>query len=493
MMFGRNTGNHDAEQIFDALNRSMAVIEFELDGTIIRANDNFLNTMGYKLSDVLGQHHRIFMPPELLVEADYKKFWSDLRSGKFLSGAMARRKKNGEMIWLEASYNPILDRNGKPKKIVKFATDITERRVERAVWQSVFEAIEKSQATIEFNLDGTIIRANQMFLDAMGYRLEEIKGKHHSIFVEPSYRNSNEYKEFWQKLNAGEFNSGEYKRLGKGGKEVWISASYNPVLDPVGKPFKVVKFATDITAQTRLLIDLKSIIDTNFGEIEGNLHELGSSTDQSVSVSEETSNTVQTVASSAEQMAASIAEISQSMGQSRSETERAFQETVNANESTQRMAQVVDAMGNIVEVIRNIAGQINLLALNATIESARAGEAGKGFAVVANEVKNLANQAAKATEDISEEISGIQAISTEVVSALEMIQGAVETVRDGVTTISSAIEEQSAVTGDVTNHMRTMAASVEGLTHNLEDIRISTGKVANSVKKTREATAVLAR
>ncbi|MBC04731.1 PAS domain-containing methyl-accepting chemotaxis protein [Thalassospira sp.] len=492
-MFGSNDSVREKTQIFDALNRSMAIIEFDLDGNIITANENFLQTMGYTLDEIVGKHHRIFMPPEIFDETEYKAFWAELRSGQFVSGAMPRRKKNGDMIWLEASYNPILNRHGKPKKVVKFASDITERRVERAMWQSVFRAIEKSQATIEFELDGTIISANQMFLDVMGYKLEEIQGKHHSIFIEPEYRNSQEYKDFWKTLNAGEYNSGEFKRIGKGGREVWISASYNPVLDPVGRPFKVVKFATDITAQTKLLLDLKRIIDTNFREIDGNLGELNSTADQSVSMSEETSNTVHTVSASAEQMAASIAEISQSMSQSRSETERAFAETVTANESTQRMAQVVDAMGNIVEVIRNIAGQINLLALNATIESARAGEAGKGFAVVANEVKNLANQAAKATEDISEEISGIQAISGEVVGALETIQRAVETVRDGVTSISSAVEEQSAVTSGVTENMRMMASSVEGLTSNLENIRVSTSRVAESVKKTQEAASVLAK
>ena len=331
-MFGGNGGDKEKAQIYEALNRSMAVIEFNMDGTIVRANENFLETMGYELDEVLGQHHSMFMPPDIFNKAEYEAFWEELRSGRFISGAMARRKKNGQMIWLEASYNPILDRNGKPKKVVKLASDITERRVERAMWQSVFRAIEKSQATIEFELDGTIISANQMFLDVMGYTLDEIKGKHHSIFVEPSYRDSKEYKDFWKTLNAGEFNSGEFKRVGKGGKEVWISASYNPVLDPVGRPFKVVKFATDITAQTKLLLDLKKIIDTNFSEIDGNLGELNSSADQSVSMSEETSNTVQTVSASAEQMASSIAEISQSMSQSRSETERAFAETVTAND-----------------------------------------------------------------------------------------------------------------------------------------------------------------
>ena len=489
----KNGSSLEAQQIVNALSLSMAFIEFSIDGKILTANENFLKTMGYTLEEIVGKHHVMFVPGEIANSDDYRNFWVQLRNGKFSSGAVPRVRKNGEMLWLEATYNPVLGKDGNPIKIVKFATDITARRVERAVLQSVFDAIEKSQAVIEFDLNGKILKANKNFLDVMGYSLDEVVGKHHSMFVERSDRDSVEYRSFWKALNSGNFHAGQFKRVGKGGKEIWIEASYNPVLDPVGKPFKVIKFATDITEQTQLLLDLKGMIDKNFTEIDGNISALGNSADQSVSASEETSHTVQTVATSAEQMAASIAEISRSMAQSRDETERAFDQTVSANNSTQRMAEVVHSMGSIVEVIQNIAGQINLLALNATIESARAGDAGKGFAVVANEVKNLANQAARATEQISDEISGIQSISSEVVGALETIRHSVETVRDSVTNISSAVEEQSAVTEGVSENMRMMATAVDGLSRNLDSIKSTTGMVADSVSRTRDAAEVLAR
>ncbi|WP_417814888.1 methyl-accepting chemotaxis protein [Thalassospira alkalitolerans] len=489
----KNNSAQDGQQIYNALSLSMAVIEFAMDGKILTANDNFLKTMGYKLEEVVGKNHSLFVPKEISSSDDYRRFWDQLRAGKFSAGAVPRVKKNGEMIWLEATYNPIMGADGKPTKVVKFATDITERRVERALLQSVFSAIEKSQAVIEFDLKGNILKANNNFLDVMGYSENEIVGKHHSMFVEKGQRDTEEYRSFWQKLNAGEFQAGQFKRLGKGGREVWIEASYNPVLDPVGKPFKVIKFAIDITEQTNLLLNLKAMIDKNFSEIDSNISALDRSANQSVSASEETLRAVQTVAASAEEMAASIAEISRSMTQSRTETERAFDQTVSANSSTQRMTEVVESMGSIVEVIQNIAGQINLLALNATIESARAGDAGKGFAVVANEVKNLANQAARATEQISAEISGIQSISSEVVEALGTIRHSVETVRDSVTNISSAVEEQSAVTEGVSENMRMMASAVDGLSQNLDSIKSTTGMVADSVSRTREAAEVLAR
>ncbi|MEQ9347023.1 MAG: PAS domain-containing methyl-accepting chemotaxis protein [Thalassospira sp.] len=481
------------EQVAAALSRSMARIEFDAQGNILWANENFQKVMGYELSEVVGKHHAMFVPQEIVNTADYQAFWKKLGTGEFISGAFPRKRKDGRLLWLESTYNPVFDGNGKLIKVVKFASDITERRNERALLQSVFEAISASQAVIEFDLEGHILNANENFLSVMGYGLDEIKGKHHSMFVEGDYGKSIEYRTFWQNLNQAKFQAGQFKRVGKGGKEIWIEATYNPVLDAVGNPIKVIKFATDITEQTKLLLNLKQMIDGNFAEIEGNIAELNERTIHSVDVSAGTMELTRSVAASAEQMAASISEISRSMTQSQSETERAFDQTETANEMTQRMTGVVDEMGNIVEVIRNIAGQINLLALNATIESARAGEAGKGFAVVANEVKNLANQAARATEDISQEITGIQSISSEVAGALQLIRGSVETVRNDVTNISSAVAQQNAVTDDVSANMRNMAQTVEDLSHDLEAIRATSDVVASSVRKTREAAEVLAR
>ena len=231
-----------------AINRSQAVIEFKMDGTIITANQNFLDAMGYRLDEIQGKHHQMFAPPELRGSEAYKAFWASLNHGEFQAAEYKRVGKGGREIWIQASYNPILDDAGRPVKVIKFATDITDKKIRSMEDAGKISAIGRAQAVIEFNLDGTIITANENFLATVGYRLEEIQGKHHSMFVAPAERDSAAYREFWAKLGRGEFQSAEYKRFGKGGKEVWILASYNPILDDTGKPFKVVKFASDITA-----------------------------------------------------------------------------------------------------------------------------------------------------------------------------------------------------------------------------------------------------
>ncbi len=232
-----------------AISKAQAMIEFNLDGTIITANENFLNAMGYTLEEVKGKHHSMFVEPAYKDSVEYSQFWEKLNRGEFQSAEYKRIGKGGKEVWIQASYNPIFDASGKPFKVVKFATDVTAQKLESAENTGKIDAISKAQAMIEFNLDGTIIIANDNFLNAMEYTLEEVKGKHHSMFVEPGYKESAEYSEFWEKLNRGEFQSAEYKRIGKGGKEVWIQASYNPIFDMNGKPFKVVKFASDITRQ----------------------------------------------------------------------------------------------------------------------------------------------------------------------------------------------------------------------------------------------------
>ena len=232
-----------------AMNKSQAVIEFKLDGTIITANQNFLDAMGYRLDEVAGKHHQMFVTPELRDSPDYHAFWAKLNRGEYQAAEYKRLGKGGREVWIQASYNPILDDAGKPVKVIKFATDITERKIRNMEDAGKISAIGRAQAVIEFNLDGTIITANENFLATVGYGLDEIRGKHHSMFVAPSERDSAAYREFWAKLGRGEFQSAEYKRFGKGGKEVWILASYNPILDDAGKPFKVVKFASDVTAE----------------------------------------------------------------------------------------------------------------------------------------------------------------------------------------------------------------------------------------------------
>ena len=232
-----------------AIDKVQAVIEFELDGTIITANDNFLNAVGYTLAEIKGKHHSIFVDDEYKKSTEYKAFWAKLNRGEFEDGEFKRIGKNGKEIWLQASYNPIFDLNNNPFKVVKYATDISERKLENADFAGQMAAISKVQAVIEFNMDGTISNANENFLTTVGYTLKEIKGKHHGMFVEDAYRASSEYKAFWENLNQGKFNDGEFKRIGKNGKEIWLQASYNPIFDLNNNPFKVVKYATDVTAQ----------------------------------------------------------------------------------------------------------------------------------------------------------------------------------------------------------------------------------------------------
>jgi len=360
-------------------------------------------------------------------------------------------------------------------------------------YSSQIAAIGRSQAVVEFTVDGIIIDANANFLKAMGYTLEEIRGKKHSIFVERSVREGCEYAAFWDSLRRGEYQAAQFRRIGKNGREVWIEGAYNPVLDEQGKVSKIVKVANDITIQMKLLANLKTLIDQNFGEID---NAIGLSTSEASSAStavSETSENVRSVAASAEQLAASIGEISQSMAKSRLATDNAFNRSVAAGKSTDTLSNAAQAMNGIVGLIRNVASQINLLALNATIEAARAGDAGKGFAVVASEVKNLAVQAAKATEQISTEIVGIQTTSIEVAGALIAIREAVTTVREGVMVTASAVEEQTAVTRSMSADMQKASDSVSTVSSNINQIASAVSQAALAVSKTRQAAEVLVR
>ncbi|MFI5344659.1 MAG: PAS domain S-box protein, partial [Chlamydiales bacterium] len=241
--------NNELTVLFEAINRSQGIIEFDMDGVIINANDYFLKLIGYSLEEVKGKHHRLLVEPRARESMDYQLFWDKLKRGESEVAEYKRIGRNGKEVWVMGIYTPLLDQHGKPFKVIKFATDVTEQKLKNVDFMAQIQAINKSQGVIEFQMDGTILTANQNFLNSLNYPLEEICGKHHSLFVEPSFRNSYEYQFFWDKLNRGEFQSGEFKRLGKDGKEVWLLAAYNPIFDQNGKPFKVVKYATDISKQ----------------------------------------------------------------------------------------------------------------------------------------------------------------------------------------------------------------------------------------------------
>lgn len=418
----------------NAISRAQAVIEFNMDGTIVTANENFLKTLGYSLEEIRGKHHSMFVEPVARDSVTYQEFWAKLNRGDFDTGEYKRIGKGGKEVWILASYNPVLDEKGKPIKVVKFATDVTEQKLKVADLAGQIAAIGKSQAVIEFNMDGTIIDANENFLNTLGYTLGEIQGRHHSIFVEPGERDSGAYREFWGSLNRGDYQAGEFKRVGRGGKEVWIQASYNPILDLNGKPFKVVKYASDTTKQVLNRI-----------------------------ANERVRGMMESVAAGAEELNASVREISEAMVKSKGTAMSAVERVEAADGQAQRLSDASKSMTNIVELINNITGQINLLALNATIESARAGEAGRGFAVVAAEVKNLANQAKQATDKIGQEIASLNVVSSDVVGALGVIKQAIQNVSEYVTSTAAAIEEQSTVTSEMSSSMQRAAAEAAAI------------------------------
>jgi methyl-accepting chemotaxis protein len=238
----------ELQAIYQALDKAQAIIEFDLDGIVVSANENFLEIFGYALDEVVGKHHRIFCDPSYAKSDAYTEFWKKLGRGEDHAAEFKRITKGGKEVWLQASYNPVFDKDGSPVRVVKFATDITGSKQQRAEFEGKVCAIDRAQAVIEFGLDGTVLAANENFLETFGYKLDEIVGKHHRIFCDPEYASSSEYDAFWQKLGRGDYDCGEFKRLAKGGREIWLQASYNPIMDADGNPVKVVKFATDVTA-----------------------------------------------------------------------------------------------------------------------------------------------------------------------------------------------------------------------------------------------------
>ncbi|BDZ73342.1 hypothetical protein GCM10025856_10610 [Methylophaga marina] len=497
--------NADIHGQFDAINKVMGVISFEMDGTIIDVNENFLKVVGYSREDVIGKHHRMFATSELAQSAEYAEFWTKLNRGEFDSGEYKRIANGGKEIWLQASYNPILDMNGKPFKVVKFATDITETKLQRANFEGQISAINKAMGVISFNMDGTIRSVNDNFLNVVGYSREEVVGKHHRMFAVPEVAQSPDYIEFWAKLNRGEFDSGEYQRVGKDGKDIWLQASYNPIFDLNGKPYKVVKYASDITEEKHLQFDVQKALSATSmvmnalaqgdltrlmdGEFEGEFALLQQAVNGSISkistivqdiieasisissaaseISQgntDLSQRTEEQASSLQETAASMEELTSTVRQNSDNARQANQLAVDARskaekggnviqEAIQAMAAISTSskrVADIIGVIDEIAFQTNLLALNAAVEAARAGEQGRGFAVVASEVRNLAQRSAAAAKEIKELINdsgekvreGSTLVNESGKTLEEIVEGA-KKVGDIISEIAAAGTEQT--------------------------------------------------
>jgi len=500
------TDRAELEAQVAALHRVQAVIEFALDGTILQANDNFLQAMGYRLEEIQGKHHSLFVDAEQARSAEYRDFWARLGRGEYDAGQYRRFGKGQREIWIQASYNPVLDRQGRPYKVVKFATDITAQKLQAADSAGQLAAIGKSQAVIEFGMDGRILSDNENFLAVTGYSLDEVHGQHHSLFVEPGHRSSDEYRRFWEKLGRGEYDAGQYRRLGKGGREVWIQASYNPILDLNGKPFKVVKYATDITAQVhenqamqRAVAQTREVVAA---AKQGDLTRRVAMTDKQGSIAElcegvnalveamaaiigQIKFAADTIAVGATEIAQGNSDLSQRTEQQAASLEetavsmKGLAETVQRTATNARQAsqlaggaadvaarggsvvhEVVETMAvinassrrivDIIGVIDGIAFQTNILALNAAVEAARAGEHGRGFAVVATEIRELSQRSASAAKEIKhlidESVANVGAGTAQVESAgrtMDEIVTNVRRVSDLMTEISTASQQQS--------------------------------------------------
>lgn len=494
----------------DAVKRSMAVIEFDLEGNILAANDLFLTTVGYTLDEVVGKHHRIFMPKGEDRTPAYAAFWKRLGEGGSENGQVRRVGKSGDDIWLEATYETVSDPDGRPFKVVKYAFDVTKAKNIEADSLSQIDAIQKVQAVIEFTPDGVILRANDLFCNALGYREDEIVGQHHRIFLSEEAAAAADYATFWRDLSEGRAKDGDFIRVSKDGREVFIRASYNPIRNASGKVVKIVKFAIDTTVfQTTAKVmreglgrlsagDLEVRLYTELGELDairadfntsvGKIHDvIRSVSDRSTEVASSTeavsgavrqlAQRTERQAATLEESAAALNELAASVVHSAEDASEARKKATIVIEDTARssatMKDAMSAMDAIEEsskqisaisvMIDDIAFQTNLLALNAGVEAARAGSAGRGFAVVASEVRALAQRTSEASREISELVEASGAHVTKGVGLVKETGGQLKSIDVQINEISQGVERIALAASEQSNALQELNSAVSDL------------------------------